>query len=454
MSAPGVAGVELVAGGGCAALDDPVMGSATFLNEIAGRHPDALSLAAGRPHARFLSGLRPAELLEEYTRHLEARPGADPDGVTRDLTQYGRTAGLIHDLVAHSLALDSGITVDPGVIVVVDGAQEGMLVTLRALCSEPGDVLLVGAPCYIGMLGTARLLGVEVVGVPERADGLAADDVAAAAQRVRRAGGRPRALYLVPTFSNPSGTTLSLPARHALLEVAQRERLIVLEDDPYSFLAAPGTHLPALKALPGGDRVVYIGTFSKTCFPGTRVGYVVADQPVRTAQGKRVRLADQLALIRSMTTVNTAPMAQGVVAAMLLRAGGSLVRANREAARFYRDNMTLLLRSLDAAFPGPDRHGVCWNRPSGGFFAVLTVPIPADEDLLARSAARYGVLWTPMSWFHPDGTGGRRQIRLSCSALDPDDIPEAVVRLAALVQERTCRPGPGALSGTRRGRRT
>lgn len=402
--------------------DDPVLRSATFLNEIGGRHPGALSLAAGRPHARFLENLDPVELLAEHTRASEAALGAAT--TRRDLCQYGETAGLIREPVARLLAVDCAMNADPDDIVVVNGAQEGMLLALRATCSEPRDVLLVAAPCYIGMLGAAHVLGVPVVGVEERADGLHPDDVAATARRVRATGRRPRALYVVPTFSNPSGRTIPTPARRALLEVAAHEDILVIEDDPYRFVSADAP--PTLASLPGGDRVIHVGTFAKTCFPGARVGYVVTQVP---------GLSERISLLRGMTTVNTAPLAQGVIAAMLERSGGSLVAANRDAAGFYRRSMRILLDSLAGSFA--HRPDVGWVPPDGGFFAVVDLPIGADEELLGVSARDHGVLWTPMRWFHPGGHGGRHQIRLSCSALDHDLIPEAVARLARLVDDRT-----------------
>ncbi|MEV7230538.1 PLP-dependent aminotransferase family protein [Polymorphospora sp. NPDC051019] len=434
--------LELRAADLCAALSDPVIESATFLNEIASRHPAAISLAAGRPYDGFFDPGEITGLVDEYVRHLRAE-GLDDAAVTRHLFQYGRTAGHIHELVARTVANDTGLVVDPESVVVVTGAQEGMFITARALCAGPDDVLLVPTPCYIGMLGAASLLDVTVVGVPEGPGGLRPADVAATAARVRAAGRTPRALYVVPNFANPSGHTMSTPDREALLAVAREQRLLLVEDDPYGFLAAPEDRLPALKALDTTGHVVHIGTFAKTCFPGARVGYVIADQTVRTSDGRQTLLADQLGLIRSMITVNTSAIAQAVIGGMLVRSGCRLDALNEDRTRFYRDNMRHLLHRLAAEFP-PDRraeHGVSWHSPAGGFFVVLDLPFPADEELLARSAADYQVLWTPMSYFYAGG-GGTHQLRLACSALPPDQITEGVHRLARLVRDRNAAAGP------------
>ncbi|MBO4207817.1 aminotransferase-like domain-containing protein [Micromonospora echinofusca] len=438
MSAPAGTGVALTLADLCDALAQPVIGSATFLNEIAARHPEAIPLAAGRPYDGFFDPAELPDLLDRYLRYLREEQGLDEVGVTRQLFQYGRTAGHIRELVTRTLANDTGLRVDPEAVVVLTGAQEGMLVCARALCPGPDDVLLVPSPCYIGMLGAAGLLGVPVVGVPEGPDGLAPADVAEVARRVRAEGRRPRALYVVPNFANPSGHTLSHADRLALLAVAEAEDLILIEDDPYGFLAEPAYREPALKALDTGGRVVHIGTFAKTCFPGARVGYVVADQPVRLPDGRTTLLAEQLSLLRSMITVNTSALAQAVIGGMLLRADCRLDAANADRAAFYRRNLTVLLDSLAREFPPGerDRYRVRWNTPAGGFFVVVTVGFDVDDEVLAESASRYQVLWTPMSYFHLDG-GGRRQLRLSCSALTPEQIEEGVRRLARLVRDRS-----------------
>ena len=132
-----------------------------------------------------------------------------------------------------------------------------------------------------------------------------------------------------------------------------------------------------------------------------------------------------------MVTVNTSPIAQAVIGGVLVSCGYSLRTANREKIEFYRRNLRVLLAALERHFDDPV---ITWNSPSGGFFAVMDVPIRADEKLLELSARDYGVLWTPMSFFYLNG-GGAHAIRLSCSALVPDQIDEGVRRLATLITD-------------------
>jgi (S)-3,5-dihydroxyphenylglycine transaminase len=257
--------------------------------------------------------------------------------------------------------------------------------------------------------------------------------VAAAAARVRASGRRPRAFYVVPDFANPSGASMSVADRHRLLAVAAEHDLLVLEDNPYGFFGRDDAARPTLKSLPGGDRVVYLGSFAKTVFPGARVGYVLADQPVRWPGGAVTLLADELAKIKSMTTVNTPSIAQAAIGGLLVRNGCRLRPANAATVAFYRHNMERLLAGLAAEFPAGGAH---WNAPGGGFFVVVRVPFAADEAALEDSAREHGVLWTPMAPFYLDG-GGTRELRLSCSYVEPAAVDEGVRRLARFIRSRS-----------------
>ncbi|UWE07787.1 aminotransferase-like domain-containing protein [Actinacidiphila bryophytorum] len=427
-----------------ASVTDPESASMNFLNEVAARFPAAISLAAGRPYDGFHTTDDLDRYLRSYLAHLEAL-GLTHEQRQRQLLQYGRTNGHLGALIARMLLVDEGIEVPEQAVMVTSGCQEAMVVALRGLCARPGDVVLAVEPCYVGLTGAARVLGVEVVPVPESADGLDPDTVPAVVAAVRASGRRPRALYLVPNFANPSGASMPVAARHRLLDVAAECDLLLLEDDPYGLFGLDDEPRPTLKALDTGERVVYLGSFAKSCFPGARVGFLVADQTVVDASGRRTLLAEELSAVKSLLTVNTSPVAQAVIGGFLVEAGCSVRAAGKEKTAFYRRNLRTLLGALESSFGDDPR--VRWNTPAGGFFAVLDVPLTADEALLETSGRDYGVLWTPMSFFYGAGAdhgsgpagsggGGRRQIRLSCSALPPEDIGEGVRRLAQLVDDR------------------
>lgn len=411
-------------------LSDPLLDSMNFLNEIVAHYPKAISFAPGRPYDGLLDVAAITESLDAYTGYLATERQLTKEQIARQLMQYGPTNGIIRDLMSRAVAQDEGIDLPPEAFVITAGCQEGMLLVLRALFADSADVLLVASPCYVGITGAARLLDLSVVPVLEGEHGIEAGAVAEAARRVRAEGRRPRALYLVPDFSNPSGANLPTAARRELLEVAAQEDLLILEDNPYGFFHSyEGDPRPTMKSLDRDGRVVYLGSTAKSAFPGARIGYVIADQPVRRADGTTTLLADELSKIKSMTTVNTSPIAQAVIGGTLVRNGGRLRPAAEPAAAFYRANLARLLAALDKHFSGAP---VSWNRPEGGFFVVVTVPFAADIAALERAAADFEVLWTPMSDFYVDG-GGTRQLRLSCSAVPPELVDEGIRRLAAFV---------------------
>jgi len=436
MSAPGsLAGADLFAAELYPALQDPALNSMNLLNEIANRYPDAVSLAAGRPFEEFFDIDSLDRYLRRFCLHLKDDLGYSELQVRRTLFQYGRTKGIVHGLIAANLARDEGIEVDPESIVVTVGCQEAMFLVLRALRTGPADVLLAVTPTYVGLTGAARLVELPVLPVAAGPGGVDLADLQAQLRHARGAGLRPRACYVMPDFANPSGVSLDLTDRRRLLEIAAAEAILLLEDNPYGlFPHSDGPRQPTLKALDEQRSVIYLGSFAKTALPGARVGYLVADQSVVDPAGERSLLADQLSKIKSMLTVNTSPIAQAIVGGKLLENDCSLVRANERERAAYTRNMGLILDGLAARFPRPDQ-GISYNVPAGGFFVVLTLPFPVDDALLERSAAEYGVLWTPMHHFYEAGVAVNA-LRLSCSTVSTEQIETGLDRLAELVSDQ------------------
>jgi (S)-3,5-dihydroxyphenylglycine transaminase len=403
-----------------------------FLNEITHRYPKAISFAPGRPHDGFFDTEQIFTYIRRYLDHLAER-GYSPAQVRDAMFQYGPTSGQIRELIADSLRQDEDIDVPPESIVVTVGCQEAMLLALRALIADKDDVLLVASPCYVGITGAARLLDIELTAVAEGEDGMRCADLEAAILAERTRGRRPRAFYVVADHSNPSGTTMSLEERYALLELAARQDILILEDSPYR-LVSPGRQLPTHKSLDRERRVVHLGSYAKTLFPGARVGFAVADQVVVDRTGGTGLLADELTKIKSMVTVNTSPLSQAAVAGMLLACEGRVSELNTETSAYYGDAMAATLRQLDECFSAPERAAlqVRWNEPTGGFFLTISVPFVTDNAALTRSAEEFGVIWTPMSYFYPQG-GGERSLRLSVSYLTQADIVEGIARLARFI---------------------
>lgn len=413
-------------------LGAPAVESASFLDELSRYFPDAISFATGRPFEGFFAIEDLHRYLRVYSDHLRAKFHGDEARTRRTIMQYGRARGIIHELIARHLQVDEGITADPESIVVTVGCQEGLYLTLRALRRTAEDVVLAVRPCYTGLAGAAELVDMPLLPVADSPEGIDLADLARVVERAKADGLRPRACYVAADFGDPSGACLSRTTREGLLRLADEHDFLVLEDNPAGTFGGRTGRPPALKALDTTGRVIHLGSFSRTGFPGARVGYVVADQRVTGTTGP---FADQLAKIKGMLTVNTSPFAQAVIGGKLLENGYSLRAANTREAKVYRENRQQVLEGLAARFPVDTGPRVTWNTPGGGFFAVLTVPFDVGDDLLEQSARQHRVLWTPMHHFYGDGRP-RPQLRLSFGNLSPVEIERGLDRLTSFVHER------------------
>jgi (S)-3,5-dihydroxyphenylglycine transaminase len=398
-----------------------------FLNEIVASFPDAISFAPGRPIESHFGVEASLAEIDRYVSYRMSQTGRPRDAVYAELGQYGRTKGIIADLIASHLALDEKITADPESIIVTNGAQEAMTIVLLGMIERTTDVLLVSEPNYIGITGMAALLDLEVVPVSAGADGTDPAELERVARDVSGRGKRVAAFYDIPDFHNPLGVRMPVRARRRIIELATELGFSIIEDNPYGMYAYDDERLPTLRALSGGAPVIYIGTLSKTVFPGLRIGYLVAN-------GREQ--ADELSKVKSLTTVNTAPLLQAVAGGVLLAGGGSLVERCRPNVEWCKHNRDRMLERLEHHF-GADpvlRDRVSWNRPAGGFFLTMTLPFEFDDEHLQRCARDHRVIVCPMSFFSPKAER-RRQIRLSFSYVSSEQIDLGIARLFEFVSD-------------------
>lgn len=415
------------------AFSDPLLDVMNFLNEVLLRHPDAISFAPGRPTERHFDVEGTLGRAALWVEERASASGEPPRAVWDGLGQYNRTNGIIHELIAGQLAVDEGIDAAPESIIVTTGCQEAMTILLMGLIDPAADALLISDPTYIGIPGLARILEITLIPVPTGERGLEPASVAAGIEQARRLGLRPRALYDVPDFNNPLGTRMPVPVRHALLDLAREHGMLIWEDNPYGMFSYDGPPLPTLKALDRHAVVIYMGSFSKTLFPGLRLGYLVADQQVVLPSGKRVPLAAELSKVKSLTTVNTSTVVQAMAGGVLLAAGGSLRPLMEEKLPSYRASRDHMLAALESSLGGIP--GVRWNRPEGGFFLTLDLPFEfTDEDLLV-AARDYGVVVCPMTFFALT-PGREHQVRLAFSYVTGEQIAQGIARFARFVRDR------------------
>jgi 2-aminoadipate transaminase len=298
--------------------------------------------------------------------------------------------------------------VDTERVLLTNGSLQG-LAFLASQLAGPADWIAIEAPTYDFSLRRLASTGARPVGIPVGPDGL---DVGLLERRIA-AGGPPACCYTIPTFQNPTGSTMSAEKRRALLALAREHGFPVVEDDPYRLLSFERTPPPTLLSL-DPDRVIHLTSLTKTVAPGLRCGVLVLPPD----------LFARVARIASETYIAPGHLAQATAA--------RYVRSPAFAAGVARAVGELRLRR-DRLLAGLRRLGLPCDTPAGGYFAWPLLP-GVDAEELARAASRRGLDVVPGTQFFP-GTGGEHRLRLTWAAARPEEIDQAVERLGRALRD-------------------
>ena len=377
-------------------------GSSELTAILAGSPPGVLSLAGGFPNARtFATGV-----IDE----IAARVVREDAAVALQYTPCEGIPSVREYLLDRQEQLQ-GRRPPLAELIVTSGGMECITLACRALI-DPGDPLLVEDPTYLGALMAFDGFDARVEGVPMDAGGL---QVGALAERLAT-GPPPKLLYIIPEYQNPTGRTLPLDRREALVELCRRHRVLILEDIAYRELAFDGTSLPTLWSL-APDVVVQAGTFSKVFFPGVRLGWAVGPAEVIARMAAAKQTTDQCS--------------GGLGQRMLEEYGraGHFERQLPDARSLYASHWRAVERALREHLPP----GCTWTEPTGGFLTLVTVPGEVDTMALRPAATAAGVAFVPGPPFHVGG-GGRDTLRISFSQLGEADLQVAVERLGGVVR--------------------
>lgn len=369
--------------------------------------PGIIDLGWGHPAQPLL----PVDAIQQATAAALTRYGVDA-------LNYGYMAGpgpLIEWLWArightegHTPAADE---------ILITGGNSQALDQLLTLCTEPGDTVLVESPTYHLAVRILRDHPVNLVPVPVDQDGLNVEALAQTLVDLKQAGVRPRLLYTIPTYHNPTGVCLSLVRRTALVELAAAEGFLIVEDDVYRELAYDSPAPPSLWSLAAPGVVARLGSFSKTLAPGLRLGWLTAGRETiaRIAGGG---LLDSGGGINHFTALVVAELCASGAYDSLVEQFCAAYRAQRDA----------LLDALAAHLPP----GCSWQNPGGGFFAWVQLPAGVRGGDLLRHAEAVGVSFLPGARFYLNG-GGEGMVRLAFSLYPPDQLVEGVARLARAI---------------------
>ena len=362
--------------------------------------PEVISFAGGLPAPDFFDtdGIRAA-----YDRVLAEDP--------RRALQYSTTEGDpgLRMSVANRLCA-RGLTTEPDDLLITGGSQQALTLLATALL-EPGDVVLVEDPTYLAALQCFAFTGARVVPVPSDEEGI---DPAALEELVIRE--RPKLLYVIPTFQNPTGRTLPAARRAQVAEIAERHGLWIAEDDPYGELRFEGAHEPQIAALePAADRTVLLGSFSKVMAPGLRLGWLRAPAAMLRA----------CVIAKQAADLHTSTVDQAAAARYL--ADRDLDAHLDRVRTAYRARRDALLDGLAGTLPA----GSMWNRPAGGMFVWVRLPAGHDATGLLRTAITHDVAYVPGApFFAADAEPGA--LRMSFTTHTPEEITEGLTRLAKI----------------------
>lgn len=360
------------------------------------RRPDQISFILGAP----ATDLFPVGELQRALNATLREEGADALG-------YEATEGygpLRAAIARHLLGL--GIPAAPDEVIITSGAQQAIDLTLRAL-TTPGDYIVAESPTYLGVLDACEANGVRLIGVPLDEEGMEVARLAPVLDRYR-----PRLIVSIPNSHNPTGITMSLARRHALLALAAAHRLPIMEEDAYGELRYGGAPAPRLKALPGGAEVIYVSSFSKVMLPGLRLGYLLTAGEI----ARRIVFTKQASDRASGSLVQRA-----IHRCLESRRLRSYVQGVSRRCRERRDAM---LRALERHLPP----GARWTVPDGGLYLWVRLPEGLSASVLYDAALAHGVVVAPGGAYFPDG-GDQPYIALNFAAQPPERIEEGVRRL-------------------------
>ena len=374
--------------------------------------PELISLGVGAPAPEAL----PIDTLREIANDVLRR-----DGRGIEALQYGPNTGVkdLQEVIVEQLLAPNGIKADPKHIMVTVGGMEALTMACE-LFIDAGDVILVERPTFVQAVETFQMFEAKCIGVEMDEDGLILEDLIDKIKRYK-----PKMLYTIPSFQNPSGRTLTLERRMRLAEIAAMYDIMILEDDPYREIRYSGKDLPPIKAFDTTGHVLFANSFSKCFSAGSRLGYMIAndDQMMLYLQG-----------IKTAMNSHTTLLPQILCAEFFKR--GYYPAHRKMICDLYRERRDVMMECIEAYFP----KGTKFTRPDGGLFTWVQLPGNLNTTLLhdeALARPDIKVKYVAGEKFFPDGGEPVKNcMRISFGAIPPEKIRLGTQRLCKLLNEK------------------
>ncbi len=327
--------------------------------------------------------------------------------------QYALSRGIIplRELLAERATNDDGVESSVDNILMVSGAQQGIEIVARAFI-DPGDYILTEYPTYVGALQAFNYYQAQYCCAEMDHDGILIEK---AREQIEKH--KPKLIYTVSNFQNPTGISMGVERRHQLVELAQQYNIPIIDDNPYGDIRFRGEQVPSLKSI-GGDIVVALQTFSKILAPGLRLGWMNGPASIMHHFEK----------VKQCSDLHTSTIAQYMIYEYLM--AGKMEPQIKRISEFYKNKCDLMLQSLEKEFPA----GATWTKPDGGLFLWVELPENMSAKELLNKAIERKVAYVYGEPFFPDG-GGDNTLRLNFCTPSDEEIREGIKRLGQLIHE-------------------
>ena len=374
--------------------------------------PEIVSLAGGMPN---LSAI-PMDMMAGIVEKLIREHG-------QEALQYGSGQGhpQLREQICDVMALE-GIKANPDDVLVTTGSQQALDLISRIFI-DPGDVVLVEAPSYVGALGTFAQYEASVVHVEMDQNGLIPESLRQAIRTLRYQGRRIKFLYLIPNYQNPAGVLLPADRRTEILDICRAEKIFIVEDNPYGLLGFDRPSPNAMRA-EDSENVIYLGSFSKTIVPGFRIGWALVPQSLK----------EKLVIASESSILCPSNFSQMAIASYL--ANQPWREQIASFCALYKVRRDAMLSALDAYFP----KAATWTKPAGGFYVWVTLPPEIDTKAMVPRAIAAKVAYVPGTAFFADGFGSW-SLRLSYCYPTPERITQGVMALSKVVEQEMLNRG-------------
>lgn len=384
--------------------------SATIVKKLFGAmtDPETISFGGGAPAKEAL----PVDIVREIANDVLTY---DKRGV--EALQYGHPTGILElrQAVADKLLAPKGIEASTDDIAIVAGGLETMNLVCQVFIN-PGDVILVEAPTFVHCVEIFEMFQAKCVSVEMDDNGIILEDLE---EKIKKYN--PKIIYVIPTFQNPSGRTLSVERRKAIAEMGSKYDVLVLEDDPYRELRYSGEDLPPIKYFDKTGHTIYANSFSKIFSPGSRLGFVYASPEI----------IDKIFDAKTATNSQTNGIAQVLCAEFFKR--GYYEEHLEKVRAIYKERRDVMIECIDKFLP----EGTKRVFPDGGLFTWVELPGDIDTTKLLEEAAAYKVAFVAGEGFFTDGNGrGRNCMRISFGSVPPEKIRIGMERLGKLIASK------------------